>query len=160
VLNLTIQFDGEVQFSRTFTRFTEQLRDLRDIWPGVIPDFQEFAREQFRGEGVGDTGSWPALSPPYAAWKARHFPGKPILQRTGRLVDSVTGRTRDTLIEAKPDSLEFGTRVPYAVFHQRGSGRLKRRKVFDLNERQRTRLMKTIQKRLLTAGRNSGFALS
>lgn len=160
MLRLQVEIENETQFDRTFTRFTEQLRDLRDLWPGVIPELRDIAREQFAGEGVGPAGNWPALSPKYAAWKAQRFPGKPILQRTGRLIESLTGNTADSIVEARPDYLDFGTRVPYGRYHHKGAGRLKRRKVFDLNEQQKTRLMKVIQRRLLSAGRESGFALS
>lgn len=160
MLTIQIEVEGERQFDRTFTRFTEQLRDLRDLWPACIPELREISKEQFAGEGVGDAGKWAALSARYAAWKAQRYPGKPILQRTGRLVESLTGNKSDSIVEAKPDELIFGTRVPYAVHHQRGAGRLKKRKVFDLNEQQRTRIMKAIQKRLLTSGQSSGFSLS
>lgn len=159
MLTIKLEVENEVQFQRTFTRYVSQLRDLRDTWPGVVTDLRDIAQEQFGGEGIGDSGKWPALSPRYAAWKRRHFPGKSILRRTDRLIESLTGNRADSIVEARPDSLEFGTRVPYAIYHQRGAGRLKRRKIFDLNERQRTRIMKTIQKRLLTAGQESGFAL-
>lgn len=159
MLRVIVEADGEAQFDRTFTRFTEQLRDLHDLWPGVVPELRDITREQFAGQGVGPAGSWPALSPKYAAWKAQRYPGKPILQRTGRLIESMTGNRPDSIVEARPDSLEFGTRVPYAAYHQRGAGRLKQRKIFDFNEQQKTRLMKTIQRRLLSAGRESGFAL-
>lgn len=159
MLNIKLEFDNEVQFSRTFTRFVSQLRDLRDVWPAVVIDLREITQEQFTGQGVGDSGQWAALSPRYAAWKRRHYPGKTILRRTDRLIESLTGNKLDSIVNLRPDHLEFGTRVPYAIFHQRGSGKQKRRKIFDLNERQRTRIMKSIQRRLLTAGQESGFAL-
>jgi phage gpG-like protein len=160
MLNVHLEISGEVQFSRSFTRFAEQLTDLRDLWPGVVTDLRESIEEQFDSEGgAGKSGAWPSLSKSYAAWKSRKFPGKPILQRTGRLVKSLTGNSPDTIVDPKPDSLEFGTRVPYAKYHQRGAGKLPRRRLIDLNERQKARLMKTIQRRLLQAGRDAGFTL-
>ena len=159
MLKLTADIDGELQFSRTFTRYTENLDDLRQLWPGVIPELRAIMREQFEGEGVGATGKWAGLAAGYKAWKARHYPGKPILQRSGRLLSSLTRNNGDSIVEPKSDSLVFGTRVPYAIHHQRGGGPLKRRKIFDLNQDQKNRLMKVIQRRLLQAGRDAGFTL-
>lgn len=152
-LQFQLVIDGEVQFDRTFSRFTENLTDLRHLWPGVIIELRQAEREQFSGEGVGPTGRWKPLSKAYGKWKAKHYPGKQINQRSGRLIDALTGNTSDTLIDPQPDSLTYGVRIPYAIHVHR------KRKVFDLNEQQKTRLMKTIQRRLLQAGKNAGFAL-
>lgn len=149
------------EFDRSFTRFTELVSDFREIWPGVITEFRQIEREQFAGEGVGRTGKWKPLSAGYAKWKAKRYPGMPILQRTQALFKSLTGNTSDSVVNPEKESLEIGTSLRYAVFHQRGvQGRLAQRKPIDFNEQQRTRLMKVIQKRMLSAGRGKGIALS
>lgn len=151
MLRISIEFDGS-KFDRVFTRYTEQVSDLRQVWPGVITELRAAMREQFAGQGVGPSGSWAQLSPRYRAWKEKQFPGLPILQRSKRLVQSLTGNTSDTVLIAAPDSLTFGTRRPGAVYHQstRGRKKLPRRAVFDLNEPQKIRITKAIQRRLLT----------
>lgn len=159
MLRLTAIVEGEQQLDRTFTRFTELVSDLRVIWPGVIEDFREIEKQQFAGQGIGGGGRWQPLSSGYAKIKAREYPGKTILRRTDRLYNSLTGNTADSITRAEPRSLAIGTRVVYGRYHQRGAGRLVQRRVIDLNEAQRTRLMKTIQRRLLLAGRNNGIPL-
>jgi phage gpG-like protein len=159
MIRLTVTVEGEPQFDRTLTRFTELVDDLRPIWPGVLEDFREIEKQQFAGQGIGDGGRWQPLSAAYAKIKAQEYPGKPILRRTDRLYNSLTGNTADTSINAQPRRLSIGTRVFYGRFHQRGGGRLVQRRPIDLNEAQRTRLVKTIQRRLLLAGRNNGIPL-
>lgn len=150
-MRITATVENEIGLDRSFSRFTSQLTDLRQIWPAVIIELRAIVREQYAGQGVGPSGRWQPLSPAYAKWKAKHFPGLPILQRTGLTLLSLTGNTSDTVIQQTETTLVFGTRRRGQVFHQRGSGRLPRRKVFDLNEAQKTRIMKAIQKRLLSA---------
>lgn len=156
---LTAEIDGVREFDRKFTRFTEQLDDYRQIWPGVTIDLRNIVREQFAGRGVGSI-KWSALSPGYQAWKERRFPGRPLLVRTGATLAALTGNTSRTVLRAEATSLTFGTSLPYPIFHQRGTRRMPRRPIFDLNSGQRIRLMKTIQRRLTSQFRNQGVTLS
>lgn len=160
MLRFRITVEGEQQLDRQFTRFTALVDDLRPLWPGVITDFRAIEKEQFSGQGIGDGGRWQPLSAAYAKWKAKAYPGKTILRRTDRLYNSLTGNTADSITDAQPQSLTIGTRVIYGRYHQTGTRRLVQRKAIDLNEQQRTRLMKTIQKRLLTLGRSNGIPLT
>lgn len=159
-LRFTLTVEGETQLDREFTRFTELVTDLRPLWPGVITEAKQIFAEQFAGEGVGDRGRWKPLATAYAKLKAAKYPGKPILQRTGRLIDSLTGNTADTITRAEPDALTVGTRVFYGRYHQTGTRRMPARRPIDLNEAQRTRLMKVIQRRMLTVGRENGISLT
>jgi phage gpG-like protein len=85
-------------------------RDFQDTW-------FENEKQIFDAEGIP---TWPALSPAYEAWKSVHFPGKPILQRTGRLMDSLTSQTEDTIYDVSPTQLVVGTAVEYSSYHQDG----------------------------------------
>ena len=83
-------------------------------------EFQEdwFANEQiiFSSQGIP---AWPALSPAYAARKARVAPGQTILRLTDRLYDSLTSMTADSVYEVAPQRLRIGTTVPYGQYHTR-----------------------------------------
>lgn len=102
--------------------------NLRPFWVGeFLPRYQEEIAQNFETEGEfsGVVSGWPELSPQYAAWKSRHFPTAKILERTRRLRNSLTpgagafdsGNSRDTVMQAGPTSLRFGTRVRYARYH-------------------------------------------
>jgi hypothetical protein len=67
--------------------------DTAPAWRAWGDDVEHAFREQFDSQGVRLTGEvWAPLSPRYAAWKARHFPGMPILRRTDVLFASMTHR--------------------------------------------------------------------
>ncbi len=99
----------------------EALADLRPAWEGVRTIFLEMEKAHFDSEGnyAPDT-VWVPLSPRYAAWKARAYPGKTILRRTDRMYSSLTehgANTMDAIDERHEGYAEFGTRVPWAVYH-------------------------------------------
>lgn len=78
-----------------------------------------FSHQQPREEGL----RWPQLSdnPPgkgYATWKAKHFPGAPILVRTGTLLSSMTeeGAEGNISVITKFGAI-FGTSISYGAFH-------------------------------------------
>lgn len=160
MINVTAEVDGVVLVNRTLSRFGELLRDMRQLWPAVIVTVRAILKEQFTGQGVGQTGKWKPLSPAYARWKEKNFPGKPILQRTGDTFEALTKRTTESIVLPLPNTLEFGVALPYPIHHQRGGTRLPRRRIFDFNEAQKRRITKAIQVRLVSAGRDNGITLS
>jgi phage gpG-like protein len=134
-VTLEIETIGDERFVRGFNRYAEQVKDWRPAFEDIYQSFTEITRRNFASEGRPE--SWAALSPGYAKWKAKHYPGKPIMQRTRRLIRSLTGvgqaSAQDTIKDIKPLSAEFGTMVPYATYHQQGRG-VPRRKVVQLTE--------------------------
>ena len=84
-----------------------------------------FNKQQSRGEGL----KWPQLSdnPPgegYASWKQKHYPGKPLLVRTGTLKDSMTqqGSPGNISIITKTSAV-FGSSIFYGIYHDSGESR-------------------------------------
>ncbi len=124
---------GESQIQRMLDGVVYRGQDLRPVWNFIVSDFFALEGQQFATEG-GLGRPWPPLSPVYAAWKAKHFPGQPILVRTGRLRASLTGRNADTVEVQEPQLLRIGTRVPYARFHQTGTSRMPPRPPIVLTE--------------------------
>lgn len=161
MLRLTFEIEGEVVFDRAISRFAENLRDFRQIWPGVIVELQAIVKEQFRGKGIGPSGPWQPLSEAYRRWKEKKYPGQPILVRTGATRNALTSRTDHSIILPTETELTFGVALPYPIYHQRrDSKRLPRRPIFDLTEQHKIRLVKVVQRCLLAAGRDNGFTLS
>ena len=128
----------------TLTRLTTALERAgaevanvgKHILPRLIPLFEGEVSKQFEGRGVGpQSGSWAALSSKYAAWKERVTPGRPLLVLSGALGAALT-ESADTNAERtiNGDSLTYGTKgVPYATFHQTGTGKMPARPVFDFS---------------------------
>lgn len=120
---------------------------------------RRIVKEQFRGQGVGPTGPWQPLSAAYRRWKEARFPGAPILVRSGATLRALTSNTEHSIVIPTATELTFGVALPYPIFHQRGGKRLPRRPIFDLTEQHKIRLVKVVQVRLLSAGRDNGVTL-
>ncbi len=98
---------GDVLLDRAFTRLAI---DVADFTPALSSSgdilYSEIAH-QFESEGEP---SWAPLSPRYAARKARRFPGKPILQATGAMMESLTTNSAiGSVYELTPVSLTVGS---------------------------------------------------
>ncbi|MCX7844361.1 MAG: phage virion morphogenesis protein [Candidatus Bipolaricaulota bacterium] len=138
-----ISIAGELQVRRLIEGVIHRGQDLRPVWACIARDFHEVETRQFATEG-GLGRPWPPLSPAYAAWKAKHYPGAPILVRTGRLRASLVGSTRDTVEVMEPHMLRIGTRVPYALYHQTGTSRMPPRPPIVIPEAAKDRWVRLI----------------
>lgn len=98
------------------------LADLTPVWQGPVRQiFFTMMREQFKDEGAYTSGEkWVPLNPAYAAWKAKKYGEKPILQREGYLIDSLTKPGEWSVFHSGPSFAEYGTRIIYAATHEYG----------------------------------------
>ena len=117
-------------FSHSIKQLGNNLTDGFD-WESLAPLIAEAADNIFASEG---RGAWPQLSPAYARWKERNFPGKGILDLTGAYISAATQiGAPHNLIEVGPDHLTYGVEgLDYPIFHESGTDRLPARPVFDL----------------------------
>jgi phage gpG-like protein len=128
VLRFQFSIDGQDLVDVALPRFRQQLGDLREFWVRyAAPKLYRDIERNFEEQGVlSETAGWTPLSPGYAAWKAKHYPGRPLLVRSGALKESLTfdgdGPGPEGLFEASRDGLIFGTRIKYARHHQRPTG--------------------------------------
>lgn len=151
---------GEVQMDRAIARFSEGVTDYRPIWPVIADDFYAQEKDQFRTEGAEGGERWEELSPEYAAWKEASYPGKPILQRTGDLVGSLTSASDPNAVKVEErKTLTLGSKVPYAIYHQSPKPRtvLPRRPEIMLTEEFKRGVTRHMQTYLLQVATQSGF---
>jgi phage gpG-like protein len=156
-LRFTFEVDGVEQISRGFSRFADGVRDLSPAWNDIAKDFHDVEAKQFESEGSSGSGGWRPLSPRYAAWKARHYPSRGILVRTGTLRGSLTGKNEGYIERKAPLELTLGTAVSYAAAHQRGTRRMPRRPIIELNEGDKRRWSKFVQATLVQRAKESGL---
>ncbi len=118
---MRIKFDisGNQQVDLTMSRFQGRAQDMRPAFDEMADSFEEWMTRQFDTEGSYTTGRWSPLSPPYAKWKAKNYPGQGILQRTGRLFRQLTMQPFGVDVR-EPRYAIFGTALPYANYHQQG----------------------------------------
>lgn len=107
---VTVDAGGVEQRLDTLTR---AVTSPEPIWDALADEFVAGEREVF-ARGASDK-PWPALTPRYARWKAKHHPG-PLMVRTGRLRDSVTRRPLG-VEQLTGTTATLGTDVPYARFN-------------------------------------------
>ena len=148
LVKIRFEVANEVQFSRAFEFAQEKQADFTHPFELMSDDFYKSMSEVFSSEGAYEERKhWQELSPAYAAWKMRHYPGKKILERTGRLKRSLTVKGgEDSVSNITPSELAIGTRVPYAILHQMGTKRLPQRKIIELTEKQKLRWVRIAHK--------------
>jgi phage gpG-like protein len=144
-LRFTFEVDGVRQLDRVLTRFGERASDMSPVFKEIAADFRRMEAEQFSSEGSRSGSPWAQLSPDYAAWKAKNFPGKAILQLSGLLLESLTGNNPYSVEEISKTQMLVGTRVPYGIWHQRGTTRMPARRPIQLTEDDKMRWMKMLQ---------------
>lgn len=161
-MRFTYTVDGVEEFNRGFNRITAYISDFTSLWPEVAKEFYGIEREQFDSIGAkGASGKWAALSKAYAVYKAKKYPGKPILQATGSLFASMTGfDAADSIFRPTATDLTIGTQREGAIYHQRETSRMPMRKVIDMTDDGKRRLQKAIQKGLVAFVRRQGFAVT
>jgi len=115
--------------ARDLLAMAERARDTSPAWRAWGEDVLHAFREQFETEGLRLTGrAWSPLSPRYAAWKARHFPGQPILQRTGAMFAQVSHRPME-VERVTASSGEYGLRGDVPRYHQHGTRKMPARPI-------------------------------
>lgn len=133
----TIEVVNPDEVKTFFVRIKNELKDFTPIWDDVVEEFWNIQTDHFGSEGHG---KWRPLSPRYAAWKAIHYPGQPLLVLTGKLEAAATGITGHQ-IRKSSDRVQIGWRgLNYWKFHQEGTRKMPQRKVIDIRTQDVNRL--------------------
>jgi phage gpG-like protein len=128
-VRFTLALPGLQALSVGLSRLRTDISDWTKFWvERFAPGFYRQVLQDFVLEGGNSGASWAALSPAYAVWKQAHYPGAGILVRSGALKASLTdSAAADAIFNPGPTTLEIGTSVPYAMYHQVGTSRLPQR---------------------------------
>lgn len=127
-----------------------EITDLQSVWKAIEPVWRGIMVDQFSTEGgAGASGKWAPLSPAYAEIKSQRFGDQPILQATGRLYRSLSGKTTDTIAHYDKQAAEYGSSVPYGEYHQTGTSRMPRRPPIDLSDDQKRTVGLAIRRELV-----------
>lgn len=126
-----LTFDPDIAtFRVAFEDWAKLLKDWRPAWRDVIKLFRKHEQRHLETEGMA-TGSRfeplnerPVYEKSYAAWKARHYPGLPILQRERVLFRAlaVGGRGSGAIEKVSRKSMVVGI-DPKAVVKDPGTGK-------------------------------------
>ena len=141
-MEISIEVTGEAAVLSRLNTLESRISHLEPALSRMAEEFNRQMAAVFASEGRTAGASWAALSPRYAAWKARRFPGKSILRRSDRLYSSLVGPTSDSIREVGPDYILLGTRVPYGIRHQMGPPLArKQRKILTVNRAMERRFL-------------------
>jgi phage gpG-like protein len=100
--------------------FQASLADQSPALTEIADDFRAMIAEQFASEGRAGGTPWAALAPSTAR---RRRSGTQLLNVTGALLDSLRQPGAPGHIEETDgQTLTLGSRLPYAMYHQTGTG--------------------------------------
>lgn len=141
---VSLELSPPLEFIEAQTgEFQRELTDFTGLWERFADTLEDVEHERFATEGFGE---WPPLAPSTIREKTRlGFPVTPLV-RTGALEESLT--KRELAMRLTPQSMSWGTDVPYAKYHQgwqdegvpTDEGRPPVRKVLDIRLEDRRRL--------------------
>lgn len=114
----TIESDN---LERALENFQVSLADNSAALAAIADDLREMVSQQFATEGRAGGTPWAELAPSTLRRSRRRRAG--ILYSTGALLGSLRAiGAPGHLEELDRQSLLFGSRLPYALFHQTGTG--------------------------------------
>lgn len=150
-MRISFEVDGVQQTIRAFQQVERGIVDLRELgtWDWVQSEYYKVVKEIMDSEGsAGQSGRWKALTPKYAAVKRATYGDKPILQATGEMYTSLTTSGGGAVVEKSAQEMTLGSSNPKAGWHNRGAGRLPRRKIIDFTDEQKKRIVAPIEKKM------------
>jgi hypothetical protein len=129
VVSLIVQSEDRVVAA--LAALQDAMKDFQPFWRDVFaPKYFAMVQDVFALEGTRRGargrfvagGHWKPLTPRYKAWKEKHYPGRTILVREGKLRESLEWKGNGLGVggvwEPQPLSVVFGTSVPYAAPNQ------------------------------------------
>lgn len=146
-LNFRIDIDGHPTIDRTLQVYNDKLRDFTPAFRVMIDYLQQYESQVFTAEGSSDElKPWAALTEPYATRKQKQYPGSTILIRSRVLYNSLIGTGVGNISLVSNRNMEYGTEIPYAIYHQRGTRHMTARPILRLGNRARNKLTQILAK--------------
>lgn len=152
-MRLELEAFGDTQFARQILRVGDRAANMRPAFDDVRDLLLGVETKQFSSQGRAYSGGWKPLAPATKRYKARRGLDPRILHATLRLRKSWTTKGHpDNVYRATADEMFFGSRTPYARYHQLGTSRMPQRRPFQLDDGVRRRIVKTLQAHLVEEG--------
>jgi phage gpG-like protein len=150
---LRFESDGFEPFVLLLDRFRQALEHPEPVLTELATYQKEVVNARvFAQQGSAETGRWVALSPRYAAWKAKVRPGRPILVFDGDLRETMTS-ARSGIFEVWDKGFTVGTDLPYARYHQDGTPTMPARPILGRSSKADNRRMaKILQEFVINGG--------
>ncbi|TNG92241.1 phage virion morphogenesis protein [Pasteurellaceae bacterium USgator11] len=105
---------NETQAAIQLKQIAAQLEQPRKLYGLLGESLKKIHNQRFKDQKDPDGNAWQAVSPRYAAYKAKHKKGNQILKFHGAL-------SQRTAYNYDDRGVEFGSSMKYAPVHQNGS---------------------------------------
>lgn len=141
MVNVRIKVFGNERLVRKLSRINVEVGKLNIPMETIASHFWKINKENF--EAQGQPKRFAPLSFRYKKWKDKNYPGKKIMQLTGRLMNSLAAENQedaqDTIKNITAKYMEVGTDVEYAAAHNFGYPKrnLPARKIVQVTEKHR-----------------------
>jgi hypothetical protein len=112
---LLIKTDVDDYVTESLDGMVRRSSDLRPPFNAFQPYWFDAVDDVFVAGGIPTP--WPDLSQAYA-YNMHGGDRTPTLRVTDRMFDSLTSKTSDTIWRVTPRTIQFGSRVPYFIYHQ------------------------------------------
>lgn len=153
-LYINIELDGIKPISRRINGIVGKVKDLRPVFKKIGKDFRETEEKVFNSQGAyGSRPAWTPLSPKYKEWKDKHYPGKPILQQTGKLKTSLSRKGGNHVEVITKNSITLGTKDYKFKWHQKGTPRMPERPPITFTQYQGNKWAKMIRNHILSGAK-------
>ena len=150
------QIIGVEQLLNGFAVLEKGWIDLRRVEKKAAETFHEIEAKKF------SSNDWEPLDSKYAAWKAKRFPGKPILRATDLLFNALTSDGGNSIKRSTETSIELGAggeAGARGTWHQLGLGRLPQRKVIDLSDQDEGKFVELVVDDATEFAKAQGFEI-
>jgi len=147
---LNLEFAGERQVMAGLTGVLKRIKDLRPLANPWDWRLRRNVERHFRGEGTSK-GSWASLSLATQLQRSRmgYPPEHPILVRTGALKRSLVQKGGQHILKKHRKYIEWGTKIPYAFYHQRGTKKMPARKMLLIDANDLSRMIQDAREYML-----------
>lgn len=124
--------------------FQASLADNSEVLAAIADDLREMVSDQFATEGRAGGTPWAELAPSTLRRSRGRRAG--ILYSTGALLGSLGAIGAPGHVEQlHRQSLLFGSRLPYAIFHQTGTRRMPARPIIALSGERTERWLEIVR---------------
>lgn len=147
-INFTL--DGVGTVTRRINGVIGKVKNLTPAFKKIGKDFRETERRVFQGQGAyGSRSRWQPLTPKYKEWKDKHYPGKPILEQTGALKNSLISKGGNHIEIITKNSITLGNKDPKFKWHQKGTRKMVARPPITFTKYQGDKWAKIIRDEIL-----------
>lgn len=128
-MHVNINVTGDREEIAKFHKFKASILDFTE----ALAEVGKSGKNYYSGEVFGSQGGilglrWPALSPQYKIWKAKHYPGRGINVRTGKTKESFD------FTSSKNELSIFNTNTEVFKFLQLGTSKMPARPMIKVND--------------------------